>query len=90
MPAQNHQHFCCRHATAMVRQLRRLAQALKNRRVANRLTCFDDHMLADIGLNTRSDLLDAYAEPLWHDPTDILARRAAERRSSRGPVLGQA
>jgi hypothetical protein len=39
-------------------------------------------MLADIGL-TRSDLRDAYAEPLWHDPTDVLARRAAERRSGR-------
>ena len=39
-------------------------------------------MLADIGL-TRSDLRDAYSEPLWHDPTDVLARRAAERRTSR-------
>jgi uncharacterized protein YjiS (DUF1127 family) len=60
----------------------RLAEALKNRRVAVRLAEFDDRMLADIGL-TRSDLRDAYAEPLWHDPTDTLARRAAERRTTR-------
>jgi hypothetical protein len=39
-------------------------------------------MLADIGLN-RSDLRDAYAEPPWRDPSDVLARRAAERRLSR-------
>ena len=24
-----------------------------------------------------------YAEPLWHDPTDVLASRAAERRVGR-------
>ena len=47
-----------------------------------RLAELDDRMLADIGL-TRSDLRDAYAEPLWHDPTDVLARRAAERRFGR-------
>ena len=35
-------------------------------------------MLADIGL-TRTDLCDAYAEPLWREPTSMLARRAAER-----------
>jgi uncharacterized protein YjiS (DUF1127 family) len=67
---------------AAMRRLMRLAQALKNRRKANLLTRFDDRMLADIGL-TRSDVRDAYAEPLWHDPTDILARRAAERRTRR-------
>jgi hypothetical protein len=39
-------------------------------------------MLSDIGI-TRSDLRDAYAEPLWHDPTDVLAWRAAERRVNR-------
>ena len=61
---------------------RRLVRALKNRRDAHRLAGLDDRMLADIGL-TRSDLHDAYAEPLWHDPTDVLAQRAAERRRSR-------
>ncbi len=64
------------------RRLTRLAQALKNRHSANRLNRLDDRMLADIGL-TRSDLRDAYAQSLWRDPTDVLARRAAERRISR-------
>ena len=43
----------------------------------------DDRMLADIGL-TRSDLRDAYAEPLWRDPTDVLAGRARDKRRYRG------
>jgi uncharacterized protein YjiS (DUF1127 family) len=60
---------------------KRVAYRLQNRRDAMRLASLDDRMLADIGL-TRSDLRDAYAEPLWHDPTDVLARRAAERRVS--------
>jgi uncharacterized protein YjiS (DUF1127 family) len=65
-----------------VRRLKQFAQALKNRRRAAILTGLDDRMLSDIGL-TRSDLRDAYAEPLWHDPTDVLASRAAERRVCR-------
>jgi uncharacterized protein YjiS (DUF1127 family) len=64
------------------RVLRLLGHSLKNRQAAGRLAGLDDRMLADIGL-TRSDLRDAYAEPLWHDPTAVLARRAAERRSGR-------
>jgi len=40
-------------------------------------------MLADIGLN-RSDLRDAYAGPLWRDPSELLARRAVERRVRHG------
>ena len=68
--------------SALVRQLKRIAQALKNRHTANRLTRLDDRMLADIGLN-RSDLRDAFAELPWRDPSDVLARRAAERRFSR-------
>src|SRR5262245_14351840 len=63
-------------------RLAQLRRALKNRRAATSLAGLDDHMLADIGI-TRSDLRDAYAEPLWHDPTDILAGRAAERRVRR-------
>lgn len=63
-----------------------VAGRIRNRRDAARLASLDDRMLADIGL-TRSDLRDAYAEPLWHDPTDVLARRAAERRTGRRPVL---
>jgi uncharacterized protein YjiS (DUF1127 family) len=68
--------------SATARHVKRLVQALKNRRIANRLTGLDDRMLADIGL-TRFDLRDAYAEALWRDPTDVLARRADERRFSR-------
>jgi uncharacterized protein YjiS (DUF1127 family) len=64
------------------RAVKRLGARWKNRRDAMQLATLDDHMLADIGL-TRSDLRDAYSEPLWHDPTDVLAQRAAERRSSR-------
>ena len=46
------------------------------------LAGMDDRMLADIGL-TRSDLRDAYAEPLWRDPTDKLADRVSEKRRYR-------
>jgi uncharacterized protein YjiS (DUF1127 family) len=46
------------------------------------LAAFDDRMLADIGL-TRGDLNDALAEPLWRDPTSVLARRQGERRWAR-------
>ena len=60
----------------------RVLRAAKNRHSAAMLACLDDRMLADIGL-TRSDLRDAYAEPLWEDPTSVLARRASERRMSR-------
>ena len=69
----------------VARGLKRIAHAVKNRRSASKLVWLDDRMLADIGL-TRSDLRDAYAQPLWHDPTDVLARRAAERRLSRKRV----
>jgi uncharacterized protein YjiS (DUF1127 family) len=72
-------------ASYAARGLGRLARALKNRRAANALAGLDDRMLADIGI-TRSDLRDAYAEPLWHDPTDVLVGRAAERRTSRRSV----
>ena len=62
------------------------ARVLKNRRDAGMLAGMDDRMLADIGL-TRSDLRDAYAQPLWRDPTDMLAGRARERRSNRANGL---
>ena len=63
------------------RSLKRLAERVKNRHDAMRLAGLDDRMLADIGLS-RSDLRDAFAEPPWRDPSDVLARRAAERRGS--------
>ncbi|MET0278063.1 MAG: DUF1127 domain-containing protein [Pseudorhodoplanes sp.] len=68
---------------ALVTGLRAVSRALKNRRDAVILTGMDDRMLADIGL-TRSDLRDAYAEPLWRDPTDVLAGRARDKRRYRG------
>jgi len=61
------------------RGLRKVAERFKNRRDAMRLADLDDRMLADIGIS-RSDLRDAYAELPWRDPSEVLARRAAERR----------
>jgi uncharacterized protein YjiS (DUF1127 family) len=63
--------------------MRKLARLLKHRRNARLLAGMDDRMLADIGL-TRSDLRDAYAQPLWRDPTDVLAGRARDKRINRG------
>jgi uncharacterized protein YjiS (DUF1127 family) len=60
----------------------RVFRAARTRHSARMLARLDDRQLADIGL-TRSDLRDAYAEPLWEDPTSVLACRAAERRLSR-------
>lgn len=71
---------------AVVRGVSRLGRAIRNRLEASALARLDDHMLADIGL-TRSDLRDAYSEPLWHDPTDVLAGRAAERRTRRQSAI---
>jgi uncharacterized protein YjiS (DUF1127 family) len=59
--------------------LKEFADRMKNRRDVFRLADLDDRMLADIGLN-RSDLRDAYAGPLWRDPSELLASRAIERR----------
>jgi uncharacterized protein YjiS (DUF1127 family) len=59
-----------------------LADAWCHRRDATTLAGFDDRMLADIGL-TRCDLNDALSEPLWRDPTIVLARRYRERRKVR-------
>src|SRR5437762_3187629 len=64
------------------RGLKQIAEKVKNRHDAMRLAELDDRMLADIGLS-RSDLRDAYALPLWRDPSDVLARRAADRRGRR-------
>lgn len=70
--------------SVIVAGLRKVTRALKNRRQAGLLAGMDDRMLADIGL-TRSDLRDAYAEPLWRDPTDVLAGRARAKRRRRTP-----
>ena len=68
--------------SAIVISAQNVVRALKHRHDAGLLASMDDRMLADIGL-TRSDLHDAYAEPLWRDPTDVLAGRAWERREYR-------
>jgi uncharacterized protein YjiS (DUF1127 family) len=65
------------------RSLKRFLERMKNRHDTMRLAGLDDRMLADIGL-TRSDLRDAFAELPWRDPSDVLMRRAAERRVGRG------
>jgi uncharacterized protein YjiS (DUF1127 family) len=70
---------------ALVRGLKRVAQAYRNRNSAAVLAGLDDRMLADIGL-TRSDVRDAFAEPLWNDPTYLLRARALERRLNRHRV----
>ena len=59
-----------------------IVRALKHRHDAQMLAGLDERMLKDIGL-TRSDLRDAYAEPLWRDPTTVLVERAGERRTNR-------
>jgi uncharacterized protein YjiS (DUF1127 family) len=56
-----------------------VVRAYRNRLGATALAGADDRALADIGL-TRSDLRDAFAEPLWRDPTSLLRSRVGERR----------
>jgi uncharacterized protein YjiS (DUF1127 family) len=69
-------------AAVVVRAGRRLVGIWRHRNDAATLAGFDDRMLADIGL-TRADLNDALGEPLWRDPTSMLARRQSERRRAR-------
>ena len=69
-------------------RLHTVVQTWKNRRDAAILAGMDEHMLADIGL-TRGDVRDAFSEPVWRDPTEILLSRANERRlSRRRPKIG--
>jgi uncharacterized protein YjiS (DUF1127 family) len=58
---------------------RRLLRSVRNRADAAVLARVDDRMLADIGL-THGDVRDAFAEPIWRDPTNLLRARADERR----------
>jgi uncharacterized protein YjiS (DUF1127 family) len=66
-------------------RVRNALQAAKHRRDLAVLASFDDRMLADIGL-TRSDLREAFSEPLWRDPTALLVSRVYRRRSRLRPV----
>ena len=74
-------------AVRVRRGVKRLFERVRNRHDVMRLAALDDRMLADIGLN-RSDLRDAFSELPWRDPSDVLVRRAAERR--RGRIVGDA
>ena len=69
-------------AGVVVRRLREFMRAAKHRHDAAMLAGLDDRMLADIGL-TRGDVRDAFSEPVWRDPTDLLVSRAHERRINR-------
>ena len=69
-------------AEVAVVSIRAVLRTVKNRRGAASLSGLDDRMLADIGL-TRGDLHDAYAEPVWRDPTAVLVSRVQERRVNR-------
>ncbi len=68
-------------AAALTRGAWLLVVAIRGRRELLSLADLNDHMLADIGL-TRSDLHDAYSEPLWRNPTTVLSRRASRRRAA--------
>ena len=75
-------------AGAVMPRLRQIVRVYRHRSDAAVLAALDDRMLADMGL-TRSDVRDAFAAPLWEDPTDLLRSRALERRLSRhGISLG--
>lgn len=67
----------------LARWVKAAVRALRHRREARILAGLNDHMLADIGL-TRADVQDAFSEPLWRDPTSMLADRRAARWTSRG------
>ena len=56
-----------------------VVRAYRHRLDATALAGADDRTLADIGL-TRSDLRDAFAEPLWRDPTSLMRNRVDGRR----------
>lgn len=66
-------------------RLLRLAASFRHRHDASVLMRFDDRMLADIGL-TRRDVREAFSEPVWRDPTDLLAERVAGRRLRPRPL----
>ena len=66
----------------IARRVDTIGRVLAGRRVLRELASFDDRMLQDIGLS-RSDLRNAAAEPLYRDPTSLLAGRVDESRGRR-------
>jgi uncharacterized protein YjiS (DUF1127 family) len=69
-------------AGVVMHRIRQVALALKHRHDAAILARLDDRMLADIGL-TRRDVREAFGEPLWRDPTELLVNRIVRRRPVR-------
>lgn len=57
-----------------------LDRAAAGRRALRQLAAADDRMLKDIGLD-RSDLRNAAAQPIYRDPTQLLAGRVDETRT---------
>lgn len=68
----------------VVRGIGGIARAVAGRRMLRELARADDRMLRDIGLN-RSDLRDAAAEPIFRDPTEVLAGRVDQTGARRRP-----
>jgi uncharacterized protein YjiS (DUF1127 family) len=66
--------------TQIVRAIAGFVMAIGNRGDVRLLLDMDEHGLKDIGL-TRSDVLDALAQPLIKDPSKILLVRSVERRA---------
>jgi uncharacterized protein YjiS (DUF1127 family) len=69
-------------AALVTARLRQLAAAFQHRHDAAVLMGLDDRMLADIGL-TRRDVREAFNEPVWRDPTELLVDRVARCRPAR-------
>src|ERR1700739_556845 len=65
-------------AALVTARLRRLATTFRHRHDCAVLLGLDDRMLADIGL-TRRDVREAFSEPVWRDPTNLLVDRVARR-----------
>jgi uncharacterized protein YjiS (DUF1127 family) len=76
--------WVARSSDVLVRAGDRLSHVLEGRRVLRELARADDRMLKDIGL-ARSDLRNAAAEPLYRDPTELLAGRVRELRAEHRP-----
>lgn len=62
--------------------VRALKTVWERRRLIGQLGALDDYMLRDIGI-TRQDIVSLTAEPMFRDPTILLAARARDTREAR-------
>ena len=69
-------------AALVTMRLRQVAVAFRHRHDAAVLLNLDDRMLADIGLSRR-EVRQAFDEPVWRDPTQLLVDRLARHRPAR-------